>query len=346
MPMYTLNYRLLLIALCFSSVALLATTSSASSQINSKKTQTELQSLESYLQQERLSSGLRTQNLRLGDVRWTYSEGGAKHKPTVVLLHGLTGNRDHWNGLAQFLTPHYHVIIPDLPNNGDTRVPAHFQMDIPNVTAELRTFIEHLGISEHLHLAGHSSGGSIATQYAAEYPFDTQSLFLLNSAGIYKNAFTSYTKNPDQLKQLIVSRPGDLDDVMQKVMQNPPSIPHALKIAKEKKLIARSKDYSRMVDQLTMLSRLYTPDSFARLTRSVEAPTLILWGKQDKIISADAANELQHLLKRAEQPVLLNNVGHVPMLEAEQLVAQHYLPFLAKTQQLKNPLQDKLIPLN
>jgi len=97
---------------------------------------------------------------------------------------------------------------------------------------------------------------------------------------------------------------------------------------------------------LITLSRIYTPESFARMTQTIEAPTLILWGKQDKIINVEAANELQSLLKRAEAPVILNNVGHMPILEAEQQVANHYLPFLAKTQKLKNPLADKLIPLN
>ena len=336
-------FRLMQLATCFSLVALSNTTQAA---LIKAKPQKEIAIIEQYMQRERQTAGLTTRHMQLGDVKWVYSEGGSTQKPTVVLLHGLTGSRDHWNRLAQFLTPHYHVIIPDLPHNGDTHVPEHFNLDLPNVTAQLRLLIEKLGLENDLHLAGHSLGGSIATLYAAEYPFDTQSLFLLNSAGIYKKAITNYTQNPNQLKKLIVSRPGDLEDLMHELMQNPPQVPYPLKVAREKLLIARADDNARMIEQLAMLNRIYTPDSFARLTRSVEAPTLILWGKQDKIISATAANELQGLFKRAEQPVLLNNVGHVPMLEAERQVAQHYLPFLAKTQQLKNPLADKLLPLN
>jgi triacylglycerol lipase len=169
---------------------------------------------------------------------------------------------------------------------------------------------------------------------------------LLNSAGIYKQANTAYTRDPYFLKHLIVSKPGDLDDVMGQVMQNPPDLPIYFKKAQEKMLISQSVQTRKMIDQLITLSRIYTPESFARMTQTIEAPTLILWGKQDKIINVEAANELQSLLKRAETPVILNNVGHMPILEAEQQVANHYLPFLAKTQKLKNPLADKLIPLN
>lgn len=312
----------------------------------SNKSNIEKINLQNYLIQERTDAGLKSKTIKVGDISWAYNEGGSKQKPTILLIHGLAGNRDNWNRVAHFLTPYYHVIIPDLPTNGDTRTPEDFDISVPNVTESLRRFVEAINVEDKLNVAGHSLGGSIATVYAAQYPFDTQSLFLLNSAGIYKKATTSYSKDPLRLKQLIVSKPGDLDDVMQRVMQNPPTLPNALKNAQEKYLISQAAKNSKVIDQLVTLNRIYTPDSFARLTRTVEAPTLILWGKQDKIINVEVANELKSLLKRAEAPVILNNVGHMPILEAEQEVAAYYLPFLAKTQKLKNPLADKLIPLN
>src|SRR5690606_24550865 len=76
--------------------------------------------LQLYLSQQRIQAGLQSKTLKIGDVTWSYSEGGAKNKPSVILIHGLAGTRDNWNRVAQFLTPYYHVIIPDLPSNGDT----------------------------------------------------------------------------------------------------------------------------------------------------------------------------------------------------------------------------------
>jgi len=303
-------------------------------------------SLQNYFAKERHAAGLRSKTIKIDDITWSYSEGGSSNKPAVLLIHGLAGNRDNWNGVAHFLTPYYHVIIPDLPSNGETKVADNFDLSVPNVTERLRRFVEAINVETKLNIAGHSLGGSIATVYASQYPFDTQSLFLLNSAGIYKQANTAYTKDPYFLKNLIVSKPGDLEDVLSQVMQTPPALPLYFKKAQEKMLISQSSQTRKMIDQIVTLNRIYTPESFARLTRTIEAPTLILWGKQDKIINVEAATELQSLLKRAETPVILNNVGHMPILEAEQQVALHYLPFLAKTQKLKNPLADKLIPLN
>lgn len=302
--------------------------------------------LQQYLQHERKIAGLHSKTLKVGDITWKYSEGGSIQKPTLLLLHGLSGNRDTWNHVAQYLTPHYHVIIPDLPTNYDTQTPQKFDASVPNVSSELRQFAAALKIENQLHIAGHSLGGSIAAFYASQYPFDTQSLFLLSSAGIYKKASTNYARNPALLKQLVIAKPGDLSTVQLKLMQSPPFMSRDINSAQESRLIAQAAKTTQLIDQIVKLNQIYTPETFARLTRSIEAPTLILWGKQDQIINYEVADELQGQIKRADPPIILNNVGHIPLLEAGPLVAQYYLPFLAKTQNLKNPLADKLISLN
>jgi pimeloyl-ACP methyl ester carboxylesterase len=302
--------------------------------------------LQQFLEQERQDAGLQTKTLKVGHLTWKYSEGGSSQKPTILLIHGLGGNRDCWNKVAHFLTPNYHVIIPNLPTNDDIQIPQTADVSIPNVSLALRQFAEALNIQNKLNIAGHSLGGSIATYYASQYPFDTQSLFLLSSTGIYKGAKTPYSLNPSTLKNLVITKSGDFDRMISKLMQYPPHLPSNIKTAQENLLISQAPQTTRLIDQLIQLSQIYTPETFARLARSVEAPTLILWGKQDQIINYEVANELQHLMKRAEIPIILNNVGHLPILEAENQVAQSYLPFLAKTQNLKNPLTDKLIPLN
>nr|MBQ0139072.1 alpha/beta fold hydrolase [Candidatus Kurthia equi] len=191
-------------------------------------------SLENYLVKERNVAGLCSKTIKIGDISWSYSEGGSSNKPAVLLIHGLAGNRDNWNGVAHFLTPYYHVIIPDLPGNGETKVANNFDLSVPNVTQRLRRFVEAIDVEDKLNIAGHSLGGSIATVYASQYPFDTQSLFLLNSVGVYKQANTAYTKDPYFLKHLIVSKPGDLDDVMGQVMQSHRTYRFILKKHKKK----------------------------------------------------------------------------------------------------------------
>lgn len=288
------------------------------------------------LQEERAWAGLQTKTLKVGEVSWTYSEGGPANRPALLLLHGLGGSRDNWNRVAHYLAPYYHVIIPDLPTGGETLAPANFDMSVPNVTEQLRRFVEAANIPNQLHLAGHSLGGSIAMLYAAQYPFETRSLFLVSSAGVFQQANTPYLKNPAYLKQLLVTKPGDFNFLLKTVMQNPPFLPRAYRQAQEQIMMAQAPRTTKLIDQLIAFQQVYTPESFALLTRSIDTPTLILWGKQDKVINVEAAYELQKLLKQAKEPVILDQVGHMPILEAEQLVIQHYLPFLNTVQSQHN----------
>ncbi|MFW2162239.1 alpha/beta fold hydrolase [Acinetobacter beijerinckii] len=292
-------------------------------------------SFQNVLQQERTWAGLQSKTIKVGDITWSYSEGGQAGKPIVVLIHGLAGSRDNWNRVARALTANYHVVIPDLPASGETQVPKDFDYSVPNVTEKLRRFIEAANLTGPAHVAGHSLGGSIAMLYAGQYPFETKSLFLIDAAGVYKSATTPYLKDPNQVKNMIVSKKGDFNFLMQQAMHTPPFIPKEIAQAQEKMMIAQSEQTQKMVDQVIALNKLYTPDSFALLARSIDAPTLILWGKQDKIINVEVAPELKSLLKNAQAPVILDNVGHMPILEADQLVVQQYLPFLNKVQTQK-----------
>lgn len=289
------------------------------------------------LQEERTWAGLTTQTLKVGDIEWSYSEGGDKNKPTVLLVHGLSGSRDNWNRVAHYLTPYYHVVIPDLPGHGNTKVPADFDLQVPNMVEALRRFTEAAGINRNMHIAGHSLGGAVAGLYAAQYFYDTQSLLLIDSAGVFKNTQSPYLKDISLLRTLTVTKPGDFDKLMAIAMKNPPFIPAFLKQGQEQMMISQSPNVIKVIDAMIKLYGFYTPETFALAAKAIEAPTLIIWGQQDKIIDVNVVPELKGMIKNAEEPVILPNVGHTAILEAEQLVVQKYLPFLQKTQAKSNP---------
>ena len=61
----------------------------------------------------RSKAGLAKKEIQIDDHRIVYLEGG--RGPTILLLHGYTGNKDNWTAFAGYLTANYHVVIPDLP---------------------------------------------------------------------------------------------------------------------------------------------------------------------------------------------------------------------------------------
>lgn len=310
-------------AISFSSLTLstLATTSSAAAPAIS---------IQSVLQQERAWAVLQSKRVKVGEIEWAYSEGGAQGKPTIMLVHGLAGSRDNWNRVARYLTPYYHVIIPDLPGQGESKVANDFDYSIPNMTEKLRRFAEAINVDKNLHVAGHSMGGAISLLYAAQYPIDTKSLFLIDSAGVFKSGNTPYLKDPNLLKNFIVSKPGDFDRLFKVAANLPPFIPNELKVEQEKLMISNAANTTKLIEQLIVMSKMYTPETFAIAARTIDQPVLIVWGEKDQIINVEAAAELKGLLKNAQAPVILKGVGHTPILEQEQILVQHYLEFMNK----------------
>ncbi len=65
---------------------------------------------------DRVKAGLVEKSIRVGDHRIMYLEGGRGE--TVLLIHGFGADKDNWTRFAGYLTPSYHVIIPDLPGSG------------------------------------------------------------------------------------------------------------------------------------------------------------------------------------------------------------------------------------
>ncbi len=280
--------------------------------------------------EERVWAGLTTKRATAGDVDWAYSEGGNPNNPTVLLVHGLGGSRDNWNRVAHLLTPYYHVVIPDLPASGDTKIAATYDLQPATIAESLRRFAETIKIEKNLNVAGHSMGGSIAALYASLYFSDTQSLLLVDTAGVYASAKSIYLKDPTLLRDIIVTKPGDLSKVIKLVMYNPPFIPKDILVGQENAMIAQSANMKKLVEKIIELSKAYTPDSFDTVLKSIEAPTLVIWGKEDQVVDVGVVPELTSFLKDKRPPVILDNIGHIPILEAEQLVVQAYLPFLKK----------------
>jgi abhydrolase domain-containing protein 6 len=65
----------------------------------------------------RNQAGLIKKEIKIDDHNIVYLEGG--QGPTILLLHGYTGDKDNWIKFAPYLTKDYHVVIPDIPGYGE-----------------------------------------------------------------------------------------------------------------------------------------------------------------------------------------------------------------------------------
>jgi pimeloyl-ACP methyl ester carboxylesterase len=88
--------------------------------------------------------------------------------PPVVLLHGLASNCRIWDGVAPLLTAAgFRTVALDLRGHGESEQPDH-GYDFATVGRDLAAAVGALGLARPV-LAGHSWGGNVALQYAAEH---------------------------------------------------------------------------------------------------------------------------------------------------------------------------------
>lgn len=120
----------------------------------------------------------------------------------LVLLHGLTFDRRHWEPLRRELAvvqPDREVLALDLPGHGDA--PSRASYHLSEVAEVVHGQITAAGLAEPPTLVGHSVGGVIATVYAARYPtravVNLDQILLPGPFGAFVRAAEPELRGPD-----------------------------------------------------------------------------------------------------------------------------------------------------
>ncbi|HJV87663.1 MAG TPA: alpha/beta hydrolase [Noviherbaspirillum sp.] len=276
------------------------------------------------LNAERERAGLERKEIDLPDgLRYAYLEGG-QGEP-LMLLHGFGGNKDNFVRTARTLTTHYRVIIPDHIGFGESAHPQQADYAPPAQVERLRALARALGIAR-LHLGGNSMGGQIALAYAATYPDEVASLWLLDPAGVWSgpkselaNTILSGGRN-----RLIVRNEDEFAELFHFAMSDPPFVPRLF-------LKALAKERIRNADLEERIFQQIATASVEQQIKGLRTPALIVWGAEDRIINAGTAEVLHQLLPRSTV-IVMPGTGHMPMLEKPRQSADDYLRFRAALQ--------------
>ena len=253
--------------------------------------------------------------------RCVYLDGGEGE--VILLVHGFGGNKDNFCRLAALLTERYRVIVPDLPGFGESDRPAGADYSCTAQAGRLLELLDALGVAR-CHLAGNSMGGQISLSLAVLAPQRLLSVAVFNSSGLWSVTPARAWLEADRrgANPLLVRSVEDYQALLADSFHRVPEVPAAL-------LRVLAKERSEQLALEQQIFHAVTEDSIEERIRGLALPTLVLWGEEDRIISPDAGRRLGELLADARL-VLLPQTGHLPMLEAPQQVAEHYLCFLAE----------------
>jgi pimeloyl-ACP methyl ester carboxylesterase len=140
----------------------------------------------------RSTAGLEQKTMEVQGKVFPYLVGGTGEP--LILVHGFTANKDAWDSIARYLTPKYTVYAPDLPGFGDASRDPNGDYSFEAQVENLHAFIKGLGFSS-VHLGGNSMGGGVVARYAAKYPGEVASLWLLDAAVSHESVDSSLMKH-------------------------------------------------------------------------------------------------------------------------------------------------------
>lgn len=261
----------------------------------------------------------RRAGLRRRDGAMPYLEGGAG--APLVLVHGFAGDKDNFTRIARFLTPHYRVLIPDLPGFGEAgRAPAAGYA-IAEQVERLRAFLDRHAPGT-VHLGGNSMGGYIAAQFAARHPGRVASLWLLDAAGTgaAQSSAVLQEYRVSGAMPLLVPTERDFARLLAYSAQRRIFLPYSVRTALARRAVADFALHTQIMRQVVASPLL------ERQFHALATPALIVWGEQDRILHPSGAATLAALFTR-HRVVLMAGVGHLPMLEAPRRSARDYLAF-------------------
>ena len=269
---------------------------------------------------ERGRCGMSSCRLSHEGIDWHYLEGG--HGEPLVLLHGFNADADHFCRVTTGLRAHFRILAPDLPGFGDTRLQDPPSFRIEDLARHVLDWLDALGV-HNFYLGGNSMGGYLAVAMAQQAPDRVRALWLLAPGGLHTARLSPVLAEvaEERHNPLVIRNMADLRRLMDYCFVRPPWIPGPLM----RFLALRAKKNAVRAQRIFDAMR-YESKSLEELARDLPVPALVVWGQADQVLHSSGAHLVAELIPGSEK-LVLEGIGHLPMLEAPKLSAEAWLGF-------------------
>ncbi|MBP2180842.1 alpha/beta fold hydrolase [Amycolatopsis magusensis] len=260
----------------------------------------------------------------------------------AVYVHGLGGSSTNWTDLSALLAPFAGGIAVDLPGFGFSEPPAEFDFGLNSHAALLAEFIDGLGKGP-VHLLGNSMGGAIALLVAARRPDLVRTLTLISPAMPDRRLDYRRLSDPrmalaylpfvgKRVRQALAALGPEerARQVIKLCFANADAFPaqRLAELAEEHNARAEFAWAAPAMARSTFgIFRAWFsrgPESLWAAAEKVSAPSLVVWGEKDRVISVRRASRTATLMPRARL-LVLPRTGHVAQMERPNTVAKAVL---------------------
>jgi 3-oxoadipate enol-lactonase len=216
---------------------------------------------------------------------------------TAVLIHGNAESSIVWYAWMPRMGQEFRVLRPDLPGFGRSQIPSGFEWSLPSLATYVAHVLDKAGI-DSAHIIGAKTGGTVAMQFAADYPARTRTLSVVS--GPASAPPTLAYADPAQIPQadrLGSAASKEMVDYWAKMFKTAPKIPT-----------------QGLRNAITDLAK-------DGVLQRIKAPTLVLTGDQSKLQSVEQALQYQRLIPNSRLVVLRSDAYHIAAVNAEECVA-------------------------
>ena len=264
--------------------------------------------------------------VQLSKLRLHYNEVG--QGPPLICIHGGGPGANSWSNFVTNIgafAPHYRLVLVDLPRFGKSDKVAIDGPPLTFMAAVLKEFMDALGIAK-APIIGNSYGGQVALKLAIDYSDRVSSLTLIGSAPVVQSLFSPM---PVEGVKLIGSYyRGAGGPTLAKMRQILSTLVFDQSLITDELVRER---YEASIDPETVKINM-EPGTRQDLTAElgkVKAPTLVIWGMDDRAGALDVGLLMTRFIPDAQMHIF-TRCGHWAQVERADEFNELVLNFLGR----------------
>ena len=242
-------------------------------------------------------------------------QGIDKNKETIIFLHGSGLSHIVWSLTEQYLSnQNYNVLAIDLPGHGNSE--GNCLKSIEEISDWLEKVFVELNVSE-LAIIGHSQGCLEALEYSSKYSKRVKNLIFIGGSyrmPVNQDLIDLAESGDDKAVQLMMK--WSYENSKKFIGGNP-----------VEKIINSPRDIREVLATDLVACNNYKNGSEA--LKSINCPTLFIFGELDKMVNLDKGKKFAELIANSKTHII-KDCGHMIMFENAFEMREKIFEFLKK----------------